>query len=169
MRHLLAPVALLACMTASCASAPPERQASSTTTFTADGVVAAEVVDTPSDQRYVMQPGEQFLREIPKRENARPLYPAALLAAQLDPVSVIARLVVNSSGQVERAEIVESTTEIAEFSESVLVAVRTWTFIPLQRVHGSKLEALPFTQDYRFTFRQENGRAVVVQGSSRDS
>ena len=81
-------------------------------------------------------------------------------------MSIVARLIVNEAGTVETAEIIESSTPLPEFSESVLVAVRTWTFVPLKRVIGNKLESLPFTQEYRFTFKQENGRAVVVQSSS---
>ena len=134
--------------------------------FVADGSVSAEIVDKPSNERYEIRAGEQFFRELPKRENAKPIYPGHLLEKKLEPVSVVARLIVNETGAVETAEIVDSSSGLPEFSESVLTAVRSWTFIPLKRVVGSKLEPLPFTQEYRFTFKQENGRAVVVQGSS---
>ena len=167
MRNLIAPLALLACYTTGCATAPERKEQE--TAFISDGAVSAEIVDKPTNERYEILPGEQFFRELPKQENARPVYPASLLAKQLEPVSIIARIVVNGTGAVESAEIVESSTAIPDFSESVLVAVKTWTFIPLKRVTGSKIEPLPFTQDYKFTFKQENGRAVVLQGSSRDS
>jgi TonB family protein len=167
MRNFVAPFALLACYATGCAT-PPEKQQQETA-FVSDGAVSAEIVDKPTDERYEILPGEQFFRELPKQENVRPVYPASLLAKQLEPVSIIARIVVSGTGTVERAEIVESSTAIPDFSEAVLVAVKTWTFIPLKRVTGSKIEPLPFTQDYKFTFKQENGRAVVVQGSSRDS
>jgi len=52
------------------------------------------------------------------------------------------------------------------FREAVLSAVGRWTFIPLKRVTGDKVERLPFTQDYRFTFRQVDGRAVVESADS---
>jgi TonB family protein len=167
MRNFFALLTILFCMASGCASSPEKQSQESA--FIADGAVSSEIVDTPGNERYEIRAGEQFFGEIPKRENARPTYPAALLAKQLDPVSVVARLVVSKSGEVERAEIIESTSTTADFSESVLVAVRTWTFIPLKRVVGSKIEPLPFTQDYKFTFKQENGRAVVVQGTSHDS
>jgi TonB family protein len=167
MRKFIAPFAFFACYTAGCASAPEKKEQE--TSFIFDGAVSADIVDEPTNERYKVLPGEKFFRELPRGENARPVYPASLLAKQLEPVSIIARIVVNGTGEVERAEIVESSTPIPEFSESVLVALRTWTFIPLMRVTGSKFEPLPFTQDYKFTFTQENGRAIVVQGSSRDS
>ena len=50
------------------------------------------------------------------------------------------------------------------FADAVVVAVRGWTFFPLKRVTGRVVEPLPFTQDYRFVFRQLNGRAVVEWG-----
>jgi TonB family protein len=167
MRTLIASLAFLACLVAGCATTPEET--TSQTSFLADGVVAAEIVDKPSSERYEIRPGEQFFSEVPRRENVRPAYPTQLLVERLGPISVTARIVVNASGEVEKAEIVESSAAIPQFSESVLAAVKTWTFLPLKRVVGNKLEPLPFTQDYKFTFKQENGRAVVVQGSPRDS
>jgi hypothetical protein len=50
------------------------------------------------------------------------------------------------------------------FGAAVLAVVPDWTFMPLLRVTGDKIEPLPFTQDYRFVFRQVNGRAVVESG-----
>lgn len=167
MSKIVASFALFTCFVTGCTSTP-ENQITKNA-FMADGAVSAEIVYKPTSERYEVRPGEQFVRELPKRENARPDYPASLLAKQLYPVSVIARIVVNAAGEVEKARIVESSATIPEFSESVLAAVRTWTFIPLKRVIGREIEPLPFTQEYRFTFKQENGRAVVIQGSPDDS
>jgi hypothetical protein len=44
--------------------------------------------------------------------------------------------------------------------------VHVWKFIPLERVTGDRIEALPFTIEYRFVFRQVNGRAVVESGNA---
>lgn len=164
MTRILALFVFLTVSATSCSTVPQAE--SRETGFLADGAVSAEIVDKPSHERYEVRAGEQFFRELPKRENARPVYPPPLLAKRLDAVSIVARLIVNEAGTVEKAEIIESSTPLPEFSESVLGAVRTWTFIPLKRVVGNKLEPLPFTQEYRFTFKQENGRAIVVQGSS---
>ena len=156
---------LMAVCATSCSTAS-KKDKSQETRFAADGSVSAEIVDEPSNERYEIRAGEQFFRELPKRENAKPVYPAQHLEKQLKPISVVARIIVKETGSIDKAEIVDSSTDLPEFSESVLAAVRTWTFIPLKRVVGNKLELLPFTQAYRFTFKQENGRAVVVQGSS---
>ncbi len=165
MTQLVLLLSLTAIGAASC-STTSKKERTQEVGFGADGSVSAEIVDKPSNERYEIRAGEQYFRELPKRENAKPVYPGHLLEKKLEPVSVVARLIVNGTGTVEKAEIVDSSSDLSEFSESVLTAVRTWTFIPLKRVVGSKLEPLPFTQEYRFTFRQENGRAVVVQGSS---
>lgn len=151
---------LAACLMASCASAPPPA-----TTFAADGAVATAIVEPPDARHYEVQPGEQFFRELPRRENVAPVYPPALLDRRLGPVSVVARIVVGASGDVERAAVVDADAADPAFAEAVLAAVRTWTFIPLKRIVDNRMEPLPFTQDYRFTFTQENGRAVVVQGA----
>ncbi len=55
----------------------------------------------------------------------------------------------------------------AAFAEAALSAVRGWIFAPLMQVTGDKAEPLPFSQDYRFTFRQVDGRAVVDSGGTR--
>ena len=133
--------------------------------YSADGVVSAEIVYELSVDRYEIQPGEEYVRELPMRENVQPIYPASQLTKQLDAVSIIARIIVNETGTVDEAEIVEASTDKQEFQEAVLAAVKTWTFVPLKRIVGDKVEMLPFMQDYRFTFKQENGQAVVVQGS----
>ena len=133
--------------------------------YSADGAVSAEIVYEPSVDRYEIQPGEEYVRELPMRENVQPIYPASQLTKQLDAVSIIARIIVNETGTVDEAEIVEASTDKQEFQEAVLAAVKTWTFVPLKRIVGDEVEMLPFMQDYRFTFKQENGQAVVVQGS----
>ena len=152
---------LAACMMASCASAPSPPA----TTFAADGAVATAIVEPPDARHYEVQPGEQFFRELPRRENVAPVYPPALLDRRLGPVSVVARIVVGASGDVERAAVVDADAADPAFAEAVLAAVRTWTFIPLKRIVDNRMEPLPFTRDYRFTFTQQNGRAVVVQGA----
>jgi TonB family protein len=98
------------------------------------------------------------------RENAKPEYPPALLDRRLPPAMLVVRLIVDGAGKVADARIVENGSGEAAFAEAVLAAVRAWTFFPLKRVTGRQVEPLPFTQDYRFTFRQVNGRALVEAG-----
>ncbi len=149
---------VLALLAGGCATRPPEavRQG-----YAADGAVSAEIVDVADDgARYQPQPGSSYLDPLPKRANAVPVYPPMLLDRRLPPVEVVARLIVDGTGRVETARIIRNDGDAA-FADAVLAAVRGWTFYPLQRVTGRVVEPLPFTQDYRFRFRQENGRAVV--------
>lgn len=133
--------------------------------YAADGAVSAEIVDAADeDARYQPVPGSSYLSPLPQRANAKPEYPMELLDRRLPPATVVVRLIVDGAGKVADARIVENDGGEAAFAEAVLVAVRTWTFFPLKRVTGRQVEALPFTQDYRFTFRQVNGRAVVEAG-----
>ena len=83
---------------------------------------------------------------------------------RLPETTVVARIVVDETGAVARADLVDSSGDEPAFADAVLSAVRGWTFIPLKRITGDKVERLPFTQDYRFTFRQVNGRVVVDFG-----
>ena len=148
---------------AGCASqppAPPPREA-----YAADGAVSAEIVETAdADARYQPMPGSSYLSPLPLRENARPEYPPALLDRRLPPAEVVVRLIVDGTGQVADARIIENAGAEPAFREAVLAAVRGWSFHPLKRVTGRVVEPLPFTQDYRFVFRQINGRAVVELG-----
>lgn len=158
---IIAIIALFACTACGCTSAPKKE---SRVRYSSDGAVSAEIVDKPPGERYEPLPGETYFREVPKPENVHPTYPPELLEKQLEPVSVIVRLIVSDLGTVEKADIVVPAPSYPAFSQAVLTAVKTWTFVPLKRATGNKTESLPFTQDYKITFTQINGRAVVVQG-----
>ncbi|WP_449447342.1 TonB family protein [Thermomonas brevis] len=133
--------------------------------YAADGAVSAEIVDAADGgARYQPMPGSSYLSPLPMRENAKPEYPPALLDRRLPPAMLVVRLIVDGAGKVADARIIENASAEAAFAEAVLAAVRGWTFFPLKRVTGRQVEPLPFTQDYRFTFRQVNGRAVVDAG-----
>lgn len=134
------------------------------TAYAADGAVSAEIVDAADEQaRYQPMPGSSYLSPLPIRGNAKPDYPPDLLDRRLPPVTVVVRLIVDGAGAVADARVIENEDAPA-FADAVLAAVRGWTFLPLKRVTGRRVEPLPFTQDYRFTFRQVNGRAVVDSG-----
>ena len=155
-------VALL-CAVSGCASpltAPQPREG-----YAADGAVSAEIVDSAdAEARYQPVPGSSYLSPLPLRDNAKPEYPSALLDRRLPPATVVVRLIVDGAGKVADARVIDNVGGESAFAEAVLVAVRGWTFFPLKRVTGRVVEPLPFTQDYRFVFRQVNGRAVVEQG-----
>jgi TonB family protein len=154
---------LFAMLFAGCASSPRAPEAREG--YAADGAVSAEIVDAADgDARYQPMPGSSYLSPLPMRENAKPEYPPALLDRRLPPATLMVRLIVDGAGKVADARIVENGSGEAAFADAVLAAVRGWTFFPLKRVTGRQVEPLPFTQDYRFTFRQVNGRAVVEAG-----
>ncbi|MBL8524976.1 MAG: energy transducer TonB [Betaproteobacteria bacterium] len=157
-----------ACVLASCASKPGKltiTPGSDTTSYTSNGAVNAEIVVTPGVARYQVTPGVSFSNPEPAIENADPIYPAFLLAKRLDPVEVIARVIVNGAGTVDTATVVRNSSEEQAFADATLAAVKGWTFRPLKRTEGLVVDALPFTQEYRFTFRQVDGRAIVHSGA----
>lgn len=135
--------------------------------FAADGMVSADVVDVEPEDRYPPVSGGRYQLPLDSRENARPAYPPGLLDQQLPPIEIVARIVVDGSGRVERATLVTDTSSEPAFGAAVLAALQDWTFTPLLRVTGDKIEPLPFTQDYRFVFRQVNGRAAVEASGIR--
>lgn len=153
----------LFCGVVGCASRPPASQPREG--YAADGAVSAEIADSAdADARYQPMPGSSYLDPLPLRDNAKPEYPPALLAQKLPPATVVVRLIVDGAGKVADARIIENAGGAPAFGEAVLAAVRGWSFHPLKRVTGRVVEPLPFTQDYRFVFRQLNGRAVVELG-----
>ena len=132
--------------------------------YAADGAVSADIVDRADAARDQPAAGSTYFNPLPVRENAWPDYPPELLARRLPETTVVARIVVDETGAVARADLVDSSGDEPAFADAVLSAVRGWTVIPLKRITGDKVERLPFTQDYRFTFRQVNGRVVVDFG-----
>lgn len=162
-RRFLLLLAASGCLATGCSSLG--RQTMHDRAYAADGAVSAEIVDAPEgNARYQPMPGSSYLSPLPMRENAKPAYPPALLDRRLPPAMLVVRLIVDGAGKVADARIIENASAEAAFAEAVLAAVRGWTFFPLKRVTGRQVEPLPFTQDYRFTFRQVNGRAVVEAG-----
>lgn len=133
--------------------------------YTSDGAVKAEIVVAPGVARYQVTPGVSFSNPEPATENPDPIYPPALLDKRLEPAEVIVRVIVNGAGTVETATVIRNSSEEKAFADATLAAVKTWMFRPLKRTEGLVVEALPFTQEYRFTFRQVNGRAIVSSGA----
>ena len=160
-KNVLACVMLPVAITATgCASHPPPL-ATPTVGYSANGSVSADIQEADAAARYQPVPGSDYLSPVANPANASPVYPAGLLTQRLPPVQVVVRLIVDATGGVIDARIAADKGGEPPFAEAVLVAVRGWRFTPLQRVTGTRLEALPFTEDYRFTFRQVNGHAVV--------
>lgn len=158
-------VGLLGVLDVACKSAPKRPETRSV--YASDGNVSAQPLQASSSERYPRESDATYALPYPAAENAVPQYPAGLLSSRLPPVNVQASLVVDGDGAVTDATIIEGDSVPPEFAQSVLVAVRSWRFSPLKRRKEGKVEALPFSQQYTFTFRQVNGRAVVEPVKSR--
>ncbi len=137
------------------------------TSYASNGDVKAEVIDAPERARYKATKGVTFISPEPWEKNAVPSYPPALLVKRLDPVEVVVRVIVNTTGSVDSATIANNSSQEQAFAEETLAAVKRWAFSPLQRVEGASIQPLPFSQEYRFTFKQIDGRAVVSSGSGQ--
>jgi TonB family protein len=135
--------------------------------YASNGDVKAEVIDAPERARYKATKGVTFINPEPWEKNAVPIYPPALLVKRLDPVEVVVRVIVNTTGSVDSATIANNSSQEQAFAEETLAAVKRWAFSPLQRVEGASIQPLPFSQEYRFTFKQIDGRAVVSSGSGQ--
>ena len=156
-----------ACVLASCASKPsklavvPGRDTSS---YSSNGAVNAEIIAAPEGSRYEVKPGVIYILPVAAAPNPVPTYPPFLLAKRLEPIEVIARVIVNAAGSVDTATVIQNSSQEQAFSDATLVAVKTWTFSPLKRTEGLLTEPIPFTQEYRITFKQVDGHAVVFSG-----
>ncbi len=153
----------VALLLAACASRPPAPPLR--TSYASDGAVTAQVVEGSRVEQYQNGPGVRYSGSGPAPDNTQPTYPPALLSRQLPPVTVDARLVVTTDGTVQSASVMRSSSTEAAFADAVLAAVHEWAFMSLTRVSGGEVERLPFSQEYRFTFRQVNGHAVVESGA----
>jgi TonB family protein len=151
-------VAVLGQLGSGCKSAPPPviRPA-----YESDGDVRAQLVEAAERDSYRTGSGTTYSGSQPAKDNAAPQYPAGLLSSRLPPVTVMVRVIVDVEGAVADAAIAASDGVQPEFAAAVLSAVRSWRFDPLQRMTEGRVEALPFSQLYRFQFTQVNGRAVV--------
>jgi TonB family protein len=151
---------LLGVLGVGCESVPKKPETRSV--YASDGDVSAQQLQSPASERYPIESDVTYALPFPATGNAAPQYPEGLLSSRLPPITVQARLIVDEGGAVTDATIVEGGIPPA-FAQSVRVAVQSWRFSPLKRRKEGKVEALPFSQQYTFTFRQVNGRAVVVE------
>jgi hypothetical protein len=144
------------------------------------GDVAVEQLQPAASDRYAEPaPDEAYDYPVQFDENAPPTYPDALLAKQLPPVRVKVRLIVDVTGSVtESAPLDSAASADPAFLGAILTAVRDWKFTPLVRItaaagktdiifqdvvitYPGKATALPFHQDYEFTFVQRDGKGFV--------
>jgi len=169
------PALFLAAMIAGCAAKqaaePPDPRL---------GEVKARVLAADDGNTYSQpQPGEGYFGPFEFDDNVTPLYPAALLAQNLPPSTVRVRVIVDENGSVTACQpLTETSGSPPEFYAATRDAVLRWRFDPLVKMEGGagrttityhgmnrhfggKATALPFHQDYEFTFSQRDGKGTV--------
>lgn len=148
------------------------------------GDVAVTEVNAADEQSYAMEGGAQWVAPQAFYENAAPAYPPELLAAQLPPVKVRVRVVVDEHGVVASSSALEAPPEYPQFFAAVQAVVGDWKYWPLVKVtpthdntrteivfngfvstYDGKATALPFHQDYEFTFTQKDGQGIVTSSA----
>ena len=144
------------------------------------GDVAMSVVTTPAEQSYSNTGDAQWDLPVPFEENGTPVYPPELLSANLPPMTVSVRIIVDEHGSVVDSMALAAPPDYPQFFAAVQGAVHEWKFWPLvkwQAVAGTRTDiefngwvrtyegtatALPFHRDYDITFTQKDGKGVVT-------
>lgn len=165
---LLAGVAVLSgCRHADVRVAPPNR-----------GDVSYRALVDPAQARYVLEPQQSFSKPEPV-DHPAPAYPAELLPLHLPPQTFAAKVIVGADGRVAEVRMLAAPGASASphahaFVDAIRRAVMAWTYTPLRIVtwvdsdHGAKVqrvEALPFSLDYAFTFAVKDGQPVVTNAA----
>ncbi len=150
------------------------------------GDVAVSEVNAADEQSYAMAGDEQWVAPQAFYENEAPRYPSDLLAANLPPIKVRVRVIVNEQGVVADSMALEAPADYPQFFAAVQSVVGAWKYWPLVKVvpthdgtrteivfngfvstYEGKATALPFHQDYEFTFSQKDGQGMVVSDAPK--
>ena len=174
-------VILLAVVLGCCGCASQIRQPESAPENKVSGDVTGGVIDAPASDRYKEEQNVHYEQPIPSPDNPLPAYPVVWLSKRLPPVTIQVRVIVNALGNV--TNVIPTDTPNASdsaFIQSVQSAVAKWKFNQLVKVvpgpgqtslidafgsrttYSGKATALPFHQDYRFTFSQSEGKANIT-------
>jgi hypothetical protein len=147
------------------------------------GNVAMTPIDAPQEQSYSMADDAQWVAPTPFDENEAPVYPPDLLAANLPPITVRVRVVVDEGGVVTESSAIDVPPDYPQFFAAVQAVTGGWKYWPLVKVlpaPGTRSEiffsgyvstyegqatALPFHQDYDFTFTQKDGKGNVTSAA----
>lgn len=147
------------------------------------GDVAMTAVDATEEQSYSMAGDARWVAPTPFGENEAPVYPADLLTANLPPITVRVRVVVNEGGVVTESSALDAPPDYPQFFAAVQAVVGAWKYWPLVKVlpapgkrtevffngyvstYDGQATALPFHQDYDFTFTQKDGQGSVTSAA----
>jgi hypothetical protein len=170
MDKLLALAAGAAVFLAGCKTQPPVEPEMRS------GYVGATVVETENTEHYEIKSDSYYDYPVQAQSNAMPVYPDELLAARLPPVRVKVRVIVSEAGFVSQCSPIDPAGAVdPRFVAAIQDVVRGWRYMPLVLIkrgpaktsiiaHGNKTTyegtatALPFHEDYEFTFRQSDGK-----------
>ncbi|HUD43179.1 MAG TPA: hypothetical protein VMR06_14405 [Dokdonella sp.] len=147
------------------------------------GEVDAQPIVAASADRYPVSEGATYAQPQPSAENALPVYPADLLAQRLALRIVRVRLIVDAQGRVAEVRALDPDAAGDAFLDAVRAACARWRFSPLTETRAveerrrlpdgdveieylPRTRALPFHLDYRFAFRQVDGRPIVDAGTA---
>jgi len=144
------------------------------------GDVGVLKIEAAPGESYPVETDERFVYPAPWDDNPPPAYPELLLAQRLPPVRMKVRVIVDEGGRVQQTALLGPPGQNdAAFFAAVQSALGKWTFTPLIRqkpapgktttltYHGithqmtGDATALPFHQDYEFTFTQRDGIGFV--------
>lgn len=128
------------------------------------GEVSESIVESDAASRYVIEPGQTYESPVVLGEYSLPEYPADRLADRLPPIEIMVRVVVGSEGLVERVDPLGETNDTNRaFYDATKDALMRWEFSPfrIKDEATSIVRDLPFHQDYRFVFRQIDGKPQV--------
>jgi hypothetical protein len=167
---------MLGLMLVACAT----QQAIQQVSLPRSGDVAMTEVIAADENSYAVASNEQWDIPVAFEENAAPVYPPELLAANLPPVTVRVRVIVDEKGIVIDSRAVHAPPDYPQFIAAVQAVVSDWKYWPLVKwlpAEGVKTDiefggwvrtyfgpatAMPFHQDYDFTFSQKDGQAIVT-------
>ncbi len=180
MRKLIRTAAALTSAIAATACAPtPSHERVRPSAEASRGAVSGEIVQADAQQRYAVEPGVSYDQPVALPDNPEPVYPPALLAQALPPVSVTVAVRVDADGRVTGVAPNDAAEAApAPFLTSVRDAVLQWKFFPLVRIgpggaptvvtvgdiattYPGRATRLPFSQTYRFVFSQVGGKPQV--------
>jgi len=178
----------LALLLAGCASTPPQYRDTRSDAVDqrllspSTGAAAGAKIDS-----YAMQPQQAFRMPL-LHDNADPALPADTPRRILPPTTVCVRVIIDAQGRVMRTEPLLDRAECsaggeaanADLLQAVDRAVLTWQYAPAAICHyrgpapkrpgdcadAERIEPVPVTLNYAFTFQMERGQIRVERGST---
>lgn len=146
---------------------------------------SAAAAGSAAVEQYRMQPGQAFRMPL-LHDNADPALPADTPRRNLPPTMVCVRVIIGADGSVQRSEPLTDRPECqagaepanADLLQAVFDAVRGWQYIPAAVCHyagppparigdcaqAERIEEVPVTLNYAFTFQMERGQVQVQRG-----